>query len=88
VLRVAIEAAEEGLVASSVRIEVGRGVDADAGGRPELMGADDGRVERVCAGTETLVPLTTLVALDLVVALPSVVLVAVAATEETSSEGP
>jgi hypothetical protein len=87
VLRVATEAAEEGLVASSVRIEVGRGVDADAGGRPELMGADDGRAEGVCTGTETLA-LTTLVALDLVVALPSVVLVAVAAVEDESPEGP
>ena len=96
VLKVVLEAAEEGPVSSSDSVEVGRGVDAefvDAGGRPELMGADDGRAEEacgfgVCIGTSTLVALAMLLTLATLVALPPVVLVAVAAAEDTPTEDP
>src|SRR5690242_13087648 len=62
-LGLATEATEEGLVSSSVRTEVGRGIDAEpvnAEGCLELMGADEGRAEGacgfgVCTGAGTLV---------------------------------
>lgn len=86
VLRAVVGAAEERLDASSVRIDVGRGVNVeivDAEGRAELMEADDGRDEEacglgVCTGVGTLVTLTALVTLATLVALSSAVLVAVA----------
>ena len=95
VLKVVLEAAEEGLVSSSDSVEVGPSVGAEFvdAGRPELMGADDGRAEEacglgVCIGTSALVALAALLTLATLVALPSVVLVAVATAEDTPTGDP